>query len=212
MNILPNTRRQYITAAIATLIAITLGSSAAAIVANEQHGYVAGYTFFVLFMFGLFLISALLLASIAFFIRHQTRWVSIVLVMSAMLIPVSYFSSFIALKRSGRVRYESEAMRPIVPEVADLVIYFKSEATHDQIESFWQEILSTREEKGHRHRPGIGSMVRRAPVQSHEVIVVSFFPNATAAQREDVKSRVKLSPIVYRIKENLPTSQTEQLE
>jgi len=103
-------------------------------------------------------------------------------------------------------------MLPVVPDVADLVIYFNSEATQDQIREFWEMTLSTTQEKGHWPRPGIGSILRHARVAGHEAVIVSFSPGATQAQRDDVLARVKSSRIVHKMSEHVPLDKIENLQ
>ena len=90
---------------------------------------------------------------------------------------------------------------PDVPH--ELVIFFTEGATHDQIETFWSEVLSYPTRDGHWPRPGVGGILRIAAVQGHEGLAVTFFSNATDAERADIKSRVRASPIVYRVMENV---------
>lgn len=91
-------------------------------------------------------------------------------------------------------------------------VVFKLETTHDQIETFWEETLSTKVEKGHWSRPGIRGILRLFPVQGHEGIAVSFFPNATEAEREDIKPRLKSSRLVYKVMENIAPSDVKKIE
>lgn len=206
------TRKKYFAFALVALIAVTLGATGAIILANETSGYLAGYTWIALMLVGVPLVFGLLFLGALLNLSSKTRLFGILSIMGAILIVVSSIATFKVLDALGRVRYKHEQMVPIVPEVADLVIYFKPEATHDQIENFWEETLSTRQEKGHWYRPGISGILRRFPVQGHEVIVVSFSQSATEAQREDIRLRVRSSPIVYKMKENVPTDQTEKIE
>jgi ketosteroid isomerase-like protein len=137
-------------------------------------------------------------------------------------------SDFMAVwvKRAGRWRCvaeysehirdeaaEKQDMVPIGPDVrADLVIFFKTDATHDQIENFWEETLSIKSNKGHSPRPGIRELLRLLAVQDHEGIAVTFFPNATPAQRDDIKARVKSSPLVYKVLEDVVPQDIKSIE
>jgi len=95
-------------------------------------------------------------------------------------------------------------MVPVGPDVRyDLLIFFNTDVTHDQIDTFWNEVLSYPTRDGHWTRPGVGGILRVAAVQGHEGVAVSFFSNATDAERTDIKSRVRSSPIVYRVMENV---------
>ena len=105
-----------------------------------------------------------------------------------------------------------EEMIPLDPDVADLIILFKPEASHDEIENFWQETLSMRQEKGSWPRLGIRDIGRIPSIHGHEAVMVNFFPSATESEREDIKSRVKSSPIVYKVFENVPKDKREKLE
>ena len=112
--------------------------------------------------------------------------------------------------------FRKTEMRPIGPEVkADLVIYFKTGVTHDQIEKFWEEVLSTADPsgKGYFHKPGVGEISRVYPsVQGHEAIAVSFFPSATNEKREAIKRDIRSAPIVYKILENIAPADVRKIE
>ena len=100
--------------------------------------------------------------------------------------------------------HSEPAMVPVGPDVRyDLLIFFNTDVTHDQIDTFWNEVLSYPTRDGHWTRPGVGGILRVAAVQGHEGVAVSFFSNATDAERTDIKSRVRSSPIVYRVMENV---------
>jgi hypothetical protein len=104
-------------------------------------------------------------------------------------------------------------MVPIGPDVkADLVIYFKADATHDQIEAFSNEVLSTRVNNGSWPRPGISMILRLLPLQGHDGIAVSFFSDATQAQRDEIKKAVLSSQIVYRVLENVAPASVKKLD
>lgn len=106
--------------------------------------------------------------------------------------------------------------RPIGPEVkASLAIYFRQGVTNEQIEKFWQEVLSRPDPdgRGHYHRDGVGDISRIFPsVQGHEGIAMSFFPDATNEEREEIKRAVRDSPIVYKVLENVAPADVKDLE
>ncbi len=117
---------------------------------------------------------------------------------------------------SNRIRDEEaerKQMVPIGPDVkADLVIFLKVDASHDEIETFWEQTLSTKSEKGHWPRPGIRDIMRLFAVQGHEAIAVTFFPNATQTQRDDIRARVKSSSIVYKVMEDVVPQDIKSIE
>jgi hypothetical protein len=204
------TRSQYIKLAIASLISIGLGLTAARMVANEPNGYVAGYTWFGLLIIGTVLILCLLIASLILLIVKQIRF-GLLLILCSILLAGSYLIGFAAMQKFGWTNFHDE-MTPIIPEVADLVILFKSDANNDQIENFRDETLSTRQGTGTWPRPGISGIARIGFVHGHVVVAVSFLPSATEAQREDIKLRVKSSPIVYKVMENVSQSKIDKIE
>ena len=104
-------------------------------------------------------------------------------------------------------------MVPIGPDAkAGLVIYFKTDATHDQIEAFSNEVLSTRVNNGTWPRSGISMILRLLPLQGHEAIAVSFFPDATEAQRDEIKKAVLSSPLVYKMLENVAPADVKKID
>ena len=112
--------------------------------------------------------------------------------------------SIIVLFIIGCSQRKADEMIPIGPDVkADLVIFFKTGTSSEDIYKFATETISIPEEKGYRHLPGIWQVLYILPIDGHEGYAVTFFPEATEAQRELVKSRVETSPIVYKVMENV---------
>ena len=108
-----------------------------------------------------------------------------------------------------------QPMRPIGPEVkASLVIYFKSGVTNEQVNTFWEEVLSRPDPsgKGYYHRNGVGDIGRIAPVQGHEGISMSFFPDATKEEREEVIHDITSSPIVYKVLRDIAPADVKKLD
>lgn len=106
-------------------------------------------------------------------------------------------------------------MKPIGPEVkASLVIYFKSGVTNEQVNAFWENVLSTPDSsgKGYYHRKGVGDIGRIAPVQAHEGISMSFLPDATKEEREAVLHDITSSPIVYRVLRDVAPAEVKKLD
>jgi hypothetical protein len=94
---------------------------------------------------------------------------------------------------------------PIGPDTKhDLVIFFKRDATHDQIENFYGDVLSYSTWYGHRDTlPAIKEYLRIFPVDGYEAIALKLFPDATQAEREIVKSKVRASPLVHKVIEDV---------
>jgi hypothetical protein len=111
--------------------------------------------------------------------------------------------------------HHQDQVRPIGPQVkASLVIYFKQSVADQQIEDFWHEVLSTPdpEGRGYYHRDGVGDISRIYPVQGHEGISMTFFPDATKEERIAVESDIRSSPIVYKIFENVAPADIKKID
>jgi|GEM_PF-3325156 len=193
------------------LISMGLGFTGAKILANETIGYLAGYTWFALMLVGLPLVLGLLTIGAFLIFSERTRWTGFLAISAAFLIATSAFASFKTLDALGMVHYKHEQMVPIIPEVAQLVIFLKTSATHDEIQSFWNETLSTKQGTGSWPRAGIRDILRHGTVSDHEVIVVGFFPSAYEAERNNIRSIVASSPLVFKFFENVPYAEIDRL-
>lgn len=106
-------------------------------------------------------------------------------------------------------------LRPIGPTVeADLLIYLNSGLSHEQINDFSKNILSRPdpEGRGHRNPPGVRTLLRIPTVEEHQGIAITFFPNATKEQREELMRSIKASPLVYRVLENTAPDSVKTLK
>jgi len=203
----------YIFAGVA-LASVALGFTGAKILANETIGYLAGYTWFGLMVIGVPLVLSLLMIGAVLSFISKTRWFGALAIMAAALIVGSSVASFKILDAFGQVRYRHERMVPIGPEVqASLVVYFKHGTTHDQIEYFWQNVLSYPDSqgRGHSHLEGIGMISRENAVEGHEGLAINFRGNATEAQREQIKRVIGASPIVFKLLENVAPANIKKL-
>jgi hypothetical protein len=94
---------------------------------------------------------------------------------------------------------------PIGPTVkADLLVYFKRDLSQGQINDFINNVISIpdREGGGYDLPAGVRTRLRLRPVEGHEGIAITFFPNATKEQREELLRSIKTSPLVFRVLEN----------
>jgi hypothetical protein len=197
-------RVQWLTFAGVALVSTVLGFTGAKILANETIGYLAGYTWFGLMVLGVPLVLSLLVIGAALSFSSKTRWFGGLALSAAVLIVASSFVSFKVLDAMGSVLYKHEQMVSIGPEVkADFVVFFKTDASHDEIERFSNEVLSNPTESGSWPLPGIRMISKVWAVEGHEGYAVNFFPSASAEQRQYVKSRVGSSVIVYRVVEDV---------
>lgn len=117
----------------------------------------------------------------------------------------SFFAASLALVLAFGVnscrRHEME-MESIGPDVkADLILFFKADTTADQIYTFVQETIGNRTERGHESLPGMRQTLL-VSVDGHQGYAIRFFPGATDAQRQFVRSRIDGSPLVFKVFEN----------
>ncbi len=106
-------------------------------------------------------------------------------------------------------------MEPIGPSVrADLLIYFKTDATDAETNLFYKDVLSrpSPDRRGYSNPPGVRTILRLSEVQGHEGVAVIFFPAATREQRENLKRSVQSSSLVYEIVENAVPANVKRLD
>ena len=189
-------------------IAVSLGFGALAIipVVSSSNGYVAGYVFFPLLL--LIAVTCLILFVVGFVFLFRENLLGLYFLAAMILLPTGFVGSAFIAKYLELGAYREEAMEPIVPAVANKVI-FKKNATFDDVQKLWREVLSDPFGESERTRPGIQSIGSSLPVEGHEVVLFSFFTNATDVQKADVKQRILAYPPVLRYLENVDTTQTE---
>jgi hypothetical protein len=104
-------------------------------------------------------------------------------------------------------------MYPIGPSVkADLVVFFKSDATDGQIYNFATRTISDPKDGGDWPLPGIQTTLHLLAIDGHEGEAITFFPEATEAQRKYVRSRIDSSPIVFKVMENVVPSGIKKVQ
>lgn len=191
----------YRNLAISSLLSIGIGIGATMLIVNSANGYVAGFVFLPLFFFiGLVSLILFVVGFICLGLKNKAwTWV----LLSAFLLPASFFSACLTAKYFELGAYRQEPMIPIPEEISNVVL-FKEGTTNEQIEDFQQTVMSSERIDGRDYSslPGIRTMGRNQTHNRHEVIDFSFFPNATEEQKQFVFAKVKSSPIVYQLLEN----------
>lgn len=106
-------------------------------------------------------------------------------------------SSFLGVACYPNFDYKEE----LGPNVrTSLLIFFKSDATSQQIQDFWNQVLSTPDPRGgHQLLAGICGVDRSNIVQGHDSVAVVFCRNSTLAQQAFIKAQVNASPIVFQM-------------
>lgn len=84
----------------------------------------------------------------------------------------------------------------------ELLFFYKKEATYEQRKYFDENILMKPVKGGHWVRDGVQT-VFGIDKNGYEGFGITFRPNATKEQREDIKKRLEESPIVYKVFENV---------
>ena len=103
-------------------------------------------------------------------------------------------------------------MEPIGPDVqANLVVFFKTDATADQIYTFAKETIGNPTDRGYESLPGMRTTLL-VSVDGHKGYAITFFPEATEAQRRYVRTRVDASPLVFKVVENVIPDEIKTLK
>ena len=106
-----------------------------------------------------------------------------------------------------------DRMYPIGPGVkADLVVFFKSDATDDQIYKFVTATISDPKDGGYWPLPGIRTTLSLRAIDGHQGEAITFFPEATEAQRRYARSRIDSSPIVFKVMEDVVPSDIKRVQ
>jgi hypothetical protein len=187
---------------VTSVIALAVGALAIVPVVTSYNGYVAGFAFLPLFVLVCCVAFVLLVAGLI----TITKKVGPPLLLAAALIPVGFFGAAMISKQLELGAYKEDPMVPLIPEAANIV-RFKKDTTEEQISVFWNETLATEREdkRGFEHLPGLQGVARLFPRDGREVVAFSFHAGATDEQRQYVYQRVRSSPIVYELRENVST-------
>ena len=124
-------------------------------------------------------------------------------------------TSLLSLLSVGCPFSTSDNVQPVGPTVkADLLIYFTRGISQNEINGFSKEVLSRPDPEGRGYDlpPGVRTFLRLREFEGHDGIAITFFPNATDEQRQNLKRSIKASPIVYRVLENTAPDSVKTLE
>lgn len=95
-----------------------------------------------------------------------------------------------------------------------LLIFFKKDISPNAPYEFGNTILSNpnTEGNGYRSLDGIELQFALEPINGHDGVAVKFRDNATTQQIETIKARVKESPLVYKVYENVVPNEIKDLD
>jgi ketosteroid isomerase-like protein len=102
--------------------------------------------------------------------------------------------------------YQKEEIVHFGPEVkASLVIVFKPDVTNDQVEDFRRNVLQvlSSDEGERNYLSGIREYLRSLPIEKHEAVAITFHKDITIDQRTAIIDRVKSSPLVFKVFEDI---------
>ncbi len=93
---------------------------------------------------------------------------------------------------------------------SDLIVYFKEEATYDEINEFIMTFVGVpKPEQGPtawEMSPEISSIASVIGVGGHQAYAINLWPNVSKTARQGVIERIWQSPIVFAVLENAPPS------
>jgi hypothetical protein len=91
-----------------------------------------------------------------------------------------------------------------------LVVFFKKDASYEQIEDFNKNVLSKPHPQGNGYymKDGIAFLFRLHE-GSYEGVGINFSTDATPEQREQLKKTIQESPIIYKVYENAVPSEAD---
>lgn len=189
---------------ITIVVSLGLGALGVVPIVQSENGYVAGYIVLPLFFLLVLACLVLFIVGIAFLCFEKKA--GFYLLVAMLMLPVGFLGSALLAKHFEIGAYRVDPIDPMTPEISNIVFLNKN-VTNAQINSFWNETLATEREdgRGHTSLPGIHGVGGLPAKEGHEVVEFSFFPNATEEQREFVYSRVRASPIVFKLLENVST-------
>jgi hypothetical protein len=186
---------------ITCLLSGVIGCGATYLVASSQSGYTAGYIILPLFL--LFGIATLILLVSGFVCLGLKKKIAPWLLLSSILLPTSFISSALIAKYFEVGAYRQEPMVNMLDEISNVVV-FKEETNSEQIENFWQTVMSSERNdgRGFSTLPGIRTITRLQSQNEREALAFSFFPDTTENQRQFVFAKIKSSPIVDQLLES----------
>ena len=137
---------------ITVIGSLSVGALLLALVITSDNGYVAGFVFLPL----LLLIGIISFILLFIGLIQITKKAGPFLLLSALLLPIGFFGAAYIAKQLELGAYREDPMVPLTPENSNIII-FKTGTTENQINHFWEEVLSVErsDNRGYDHLPGI---------------------------------------------------------
>ena len=169
--------------------------------AGRQPGYVAAYHAAA----ALFALVIAVLTALVLCFSTRSRPAGVAVLFAGIAFYGAFVLSMTALERRGVWDERPVAIGP--PTKADLIVLFKPGTDQKLVNQFVENELSVPgADGGHWHRPGVSQLVM-IHVGNHAGYSVSFWPNATAEQRAEIRRRAERSEVVAKVAENVRLDQ-----
>lgn len=128
------------------------------------------------------------------------------------VVAVIFFTSLV-LNQTTSCNNRSDDVEKIfnVDEKVELVFFYDMDSSYQERKYFHENVLMKPMNGGYWTRDGVQA-VFGIDRNGYEGIGLKFTNDATKEQREDIKRRLKESPIVYKIYENVVPNKIDDLE
>jgi hypothetical protein len=181
------------------LVAIGVGLAAGMLLAanaSRVPGYVAAYHA----VAAALVCGAVVFTGLGLSISRRTRPIAAPVLLAGVAFYAAFAGAMILLRRSGA--WPERMISMGLPTRSDLIVVFWLDADHREVQRFVEIELSVpAADGGHWPRAGIEGIVR-VRAGDREGYSVTFRPEATEAQRADVRRRAEGSSLVARVFEN----------
>jgi hypothetical protein len=97
-----------------------------------------------------------------------------------------------------------------VDSKVELLFFFKKDSSKERQDYFYDNILMKPVQGGHWMRDGVQGAFG-IDEHGYKGFGITFCPDATQEQREDIKKRLAESPLVYKVYENVVPSEIKDL-
>jgi hypothetical protein len=159
-------------------------------------------------MIAVLLLAAIVTAvSVLLLLPRRTRRSGVYGLLTALPFTAAFYAGIVVANQMGAW---DRPMVPIGPDTrANFVVIFKPTATNRQINSFIANVIGDPHPRaGHSHLPGMQSLLK-VDVSGYEAYAIGFTRDITNEQKQHIRTRIRASPIVLRLFENVDPSKIE---
>lgn len=117
--------------------------------------------------------------------------------MSKLIITIALVSFFFAQNQSCNKSNESKEIFNLNKKV-ELVFFYKKESSKAARDHFYENVLNKSVSGGHWPRDGVQALFR-IDRNGYEGFGITFRPEATPEQREEIKKILDESPLIYKV-------------